>query len=99
MYIVVRKFNKMRDMDEVARRAEAGVVPILRQAPGFKAYYICDGGFGVGFSVSIFESREAAATEASAKALMWIKENLSDLYEGQPEVISGDVLTYVPAPN
>ena len=73
MYVVIRKFNKMRELDEVARRAEAGVGPLLREAPGFKAYYICDGGHGVGFSVTIFESRAAAATEASAKALIWIQ--------------------------
>jgi hypothetical protein len=34
MYAVIRKFNKMRSVEEVARRAEAGLVPILRQAPG-----------------------------------------------------------------
>ena len=95
MYVVIRKFNKMRELDEVARRAEAGVGPLLREAPGFKAYYVCDGGHGVGFSVTVFESRAAAATEASAKALIWIKENLRDLYEGQPEVTSGDVLAFV----
>jgi hypothetical protein len=95
MYVVIRKFNNMRAVDEAARRAEAGIGPLLRQAPGFRAYYVCDGGHGIGFSVSLFESRAAAATEASAKALLWIKENLADLYEGQPEVTSGEVLASV----
>src|SRR4051812_41453869 len=40
MYIAALGSSKMRDRDEVAQRVEAGVLPILGQAPGLKAYYV-----------------------------------------------------------
>jgi hypothetical protein len=33
MYIVIRKFNRMRSVAEAARRAESGVGELLRQSP------------------------------------------------------------------
>jgi hypothetical protein len=56
---VLRRYRNMR-VNEAARRAEAGVVDMLKQTAGFRAYYIVDGGGGVGLSVSIFESRKQA---------------------------------------
>jgi hypothetical protein len=91
MYVVIRKFRNMRSVHEAARRAKAGLAPILKQTPGFKAYYIFDGGNGVGGSVTLFESRESAMV-ASQSSLLWIKENLADLYEGDPELIAGEVV-------
>lgn len=91
MYVVIRKFNNMRSVDEAARRAEVGLGPILKQTPGFKAYYVFDGGNGVGGSVTLFESRESAMV-VSQSSLLWLKENLADLYEGEPELTSGEVL-------
>src|SRR5262249_27977091 len=57
MYVVIRKFRNMRSVQEAARRAKAGLAPILKQTPGFKSYYIFDAGNGVGGSVTLFESR------------------------------------------
>ena len=96
MYAVIRKFNKMRSIDEAARRAESGLVPILRQAPGFQGYYIVNGGNDTVVSISMFETPDAAQ-EAHRRAMDWIKENLSDLVEGQPEVITGQVVVSIPA--
>ena len=91
MYVVIRKFRNMHSLHEAARRAKLGLAPILTQTPGFKAYYIFDGGNGVGGSGTLFESRESAMV-ASQSSLLWLKENLADLYEGEPELTSGEVL-------
>jgi len=48
MYVVIRKFSAMRSVPEAARRAESGIGQILKQSPGFVAYYVFDGGNGVG---------------------------------------------------
>jgi hypothetical protein len=94
MYVVIRKIRGMRDIGEAARRAAEGVGAVLRQTPGFKAYYIFDDGQGGG-SVTLFDSREAAEA-ANEKAIAWIKENLASFYDGQPpEVIQGGVVATV----
>lgn len=90
MYVVTRRYEKIR-IDEAARRAEKGVGDILKSTPGFRGYYVVDGGDGVGLSVSLFDSREAAVA-ASDKAMAWIRENLSDIYEGEPQVTAGEAL-------
>ena len=97
MYAVVRKFNKMRSVDEVARRAEAGLAPILRQSPGFQGYYVVNGGNDVGVSITLFDTRDAVQ-EAHRRAMAWIKDNLSDFYEGEPEVTMGEVVVSIAAP-
>jgi hypothetical protein len=96
MYAVLRKFNNMRNIDEAGRRAVDGLGPMLRQMPGFKGYYVFTGGGSVGASFTLFESQEAAQA-AHQKALGWIRANLADLYEGEPEIVAGEVLGQVTA--
>jgi hypothetical protein len=60
MFMVVRKYGLAGPAGEAARRVEAGLVPLLRRAPGLRAYHAFDGGDGIGGSVSLFESEEAA---------------------------------------
>jgi hypothetical protein len=96
MYAVIRKFNQMSNVDEAARRAEDGLVPILSKAPGFRGYYIVKAGGTLAVSITIFESEEAGK-QAHQRALSWINDNLSDVFEGTPEVIAGQVLLNVSA--
>jgi len=70
MYVVIRKFSAMGSVPEAARRAESGIGQILKQSPGFVAYYVFDGGNGVGGSVTLFEDRgKANAAKAPASCL------------------------------
>jgi heme-degrading monooxygenase HmoA len=94
MYAVIRKFTKMRSVEEAARRAEAGLAPILRQSPGFQGYYVVNGGNDVGLSITLFDTQDAVQ-EAQRRAMAWIKDNLGDLYEGEPDVTTGEVLVSV----
>jgi hypothetical protein len=96
MYAVVRKFNHMRSIDEAGRRAANGLGPILKQSPGFIAYYVVRFGDESGGSITLFETREAAQ-EAQKKAMSWLKTNLADLTDEEPEVMAGDVLAAVTA--
>src|SRR5215218_9601175 len=88
MYVVIRKFSAMRSVPGAARRAESGIGQILKQSPGFVAYYVFDGGNGVGGSVTLFEDR-GKANAANEKALAWIRGSLFDLIEGDPEISQG----------
>jgi hypothetical protein len=91
MYLVIRKFSRMRTVQEAVRRAETGIGELMKQSPGFRGYYIFDAGEGVAGSVTFFEDRESAMA-ANAKALAWIQASLSDLIDGEPEVVAGEVL-------
>jgi hypothetical protein len=93
MYAVVRRI-KMHSIDEAARRAADGLGPVFKQSPGFVAYHVVQFGEDSGGSVTLFETR-AAAEEANQKALTWIRENLADLADGEPEVLQGEVLASV----
>ena len=90
MYAVIRKFNRMRSPEEAARRAEAGLIPILRQSPGFRGYYVIRNDEMI-VSISMFDTQDAVQ-DAHLRAVGWIKDNLSDLVDGEPEVISGEVV-------
>jgi hypothetical protein len=94
MYVVIRKFTKMRSMPEAARRAESGIGQMLKKSPGFLGYYVFDGGNGIGGSVTLFDSRDAAIA-ANEMALAWVRASLSDLIDGEPEITAGEVLAVV----
>jgi hypothetical protein len=94
MYLVIRKFSRMRTVREAARRAESGIGKLMKEASGFRAYYIFDAGDGVAGSVTLFDTRDAAEA-ANEKALTWIKGSLGDLIDGEPEIIAGEVLAAV----
>jgi hypothetical protein len=91
MYVVTRRYRSMRSMTEAAARSEAGLAPMLIAATGFKGYHIIDAGDGVGLSVTMFETREDAE-RVKDRAMDWIRQNLADLYEGEPEVTAGEVI-------
>jgi hypothetical protein len=36
MYVVIRRFRKMRSVAEASRRAESGIGQMLKTSPGFR---------------------------------------------------------------
>ena len=95
MYVITRRFKSLSSVAEAAARAEAGLAPMMLAATGFKGYHIIDAGGGVGLSVTMFETREDA-DRVKDRALDWIRQNLSDLYQGEPEVTAGEVIYSAP---
>jgi len=91
MYIVTRRVEGLRSIAEATQRAEAGLVPLLEQATGFKGYHIVDAGGGVGLSVTMFDSRENAE-RVRDQAMAWIKANMADLWQGEPLITAGEVV-------
>jgi hypothetical protein len=94
-YLTIRKYSGTGAPEEIGRRVREGLLPTLRQEPGFRAYYAApiDGGGGV-FSVSVFDDREAMLA-ANAHALDWAASNLADLPTGAPEVTTADVKVHL----
>ena len=49
----------------------------------------------VGVSITLFDSQDAVQ-EAHRRAMTWIRDNLSEFYEGEPDVTMGEVVVSVP---
>ncbi len=92
MYVTIRQYETT-SVEEVARRVQQGFVPIMRQAPGYIAYYAVDAGAGVVASISIFET-QAQAEESTRMAAAWVRQNIVDLFAGPPELTSGQVVAH-----
>jgi hypothetical protein len=82
-------------MQKIAKQINEGFLPIVRNIPGFVAYYVVDVGNGLGISISIFEDQDGAERSA-AEAKEHIRENLASLFPNPPEIMDGEVLVKSP---
>ncbi len=77
-------------VDEFKQLVNETFLPIIKEAPGFRAYYSLDTGDGRIASVSVFDDR--AGAEASTRmAADNIKENMASVAPIPPEVLEGEV--------
>ena len=88
MFVTIRRYAAGARADEVARRVGEGLVPVLQQQPGFRAYYAFMGEDGHPVSVSIVD----AAVVANERAREWVAANMADLIPDPPEVSMGEML-------
>jgi hypothetical protein len=70
------RYTYSGDAQELGRKAEDGLLPILQSQPGFKAYSVSVTDDEI-FSFSAWDSREDAEA-ANAAAADWVAENMSD---------------------
>jgi hypothetical protein len=63
MYATVRRFEGVTDPGEAGRRVSEGWVPLVKEVPGFVAYYWVDAGNGVVVSTSVFEGQSEAEAQ------------------------------------
>jgi hypothetical protein len=68
-----------------------GFVPLLRQVPGFVAYYWVDAGDGVMVSTSVFEDR-SGADKSVETAADFVRNNLTSLLPNPPQITAGQVV-------
>jgi hypothetical protein len=91
MYAVVRRYSGVTDPDEAGRRVEDQFVDILREVPGFVAYYWVDAGDGVMLSTSVFDT-EPEEEESTKRAGEFVHASLESLLPNPPEVTAGHVV-------
>jgi hypothetical protein len=91
VFVTIRRYAAGARADEVARRVGEGLVPVLQQQPGFRAYYAFVGEDGRPVSVSIVANRDAAVV-ANQRAREWVAANMADLIPDPPEVSMGEML-------
>ena len=92
MFTIVRKFRLTRgSAEEIARRVRESFVPLLRELPGFREYYLLEGGPGVLISIRVFDSADEALA-SNEIAANWMRDNVLEFVKGMPEVMAGSVL-------
>jgi hypothetical protein len=91
MYAVVRRYEGVTDPAEAGRRVQDGFVGILREVPGFVAYYWVDAGDGVMYSTSIFQD-QAGEEESTNRAADYVRAHLESLLPNPPHVTAGHVV-------
>ena len=96
MYASVRQYTINPGQDrvgEAARDMHGGLGPLLRQAPGFVAYYVLDAGNNTVVAISVFES-QAAEEAAERAALDWIRQHMASLASSPPSIAAGEVIAH-----
>lgn len=94
MFASVRRYQFQGSLKELAQRAEAELVPILRQNPGFIAYYIVDGGDGHLASISMFDTAWSAH-RSNEQAAAWVRTEAKAYLPEPPVITSGEILVGV----
>jgi hypothetical protein len=92
MYVAIRQYGLLTNepVEKVWQGVREGFIPIIRNAPGFLAYYALDSGDGTLTSISIFEHR-AGAERSNKLAEDWVGTTLSSALPTSPEIIVGEV--------
>ena len=76
MFTSIRNYKvKHGSAEELARRVREGFVPLIRQMPGFRSYYLLDGGPDVLITISRFDSADEAFA-SNEKAANWVRNNV-----------------------
>ena len=91
MYTVVRRYDGVTDPAEAGRRVREGFIQLIREVPGFVAYYWVDAGDGVMFSTSVFQD-QAGAEESVKRAADYVRSNMASLLPNPPQVMAGEVV-------
>lgn len=91
MYITIRKYRLNADINNVYERIMADLIPLLKSAPGFEAYWsvVCDDGAIAGISMFDTEEHSKAAHD---QTLGWVNAHIRELVVLPPEAMFGGVL-------
>jgi hypothetical protein len=94
MHATIRRYESVDQgrTDELIKKVNVSLVPLLSKLPGFAGYRFIDHGEGVMTSVGLFDT-EAQADESSRIAANWVtEEKLDELVPKAPQIMSGRVV-------
>jgi len=74
MYVAIRQYGLLTNgpAEKVMQGIGEGFIPIIKNAPGFLAYYTLDSGGGTLTSVSVFEHRVGPKGRTSCPRVGWV---------------------------
>jgi len=76
VHVRMTRYTTDGDVNELVKRAEDGVLPLLQSQPGFQAYSLALSGNEI-FSFSVWDT-PAEAEAANAATADWVAENMAD---------------------
>jgi hypothetical protein len=95
MFISIRKYTNVISVNEVQQRVEQEFLPLLKQNPGFRGYYLVDCASpesgNIVTSISLFDSWESALASNDI-AKQFIKARLADLLPDPAQAVGGEVI-------
>ena len=89
MYAVMRRYAGAAELAEALVKHEAEVTALLTGVRGFKAYYALQTAEGGVATMTICED-QAGTQESSRRAAEWVRNNLTGLSIGAPEITEGE---------
>jgi hypothetical protein len=96
MHATIRRYESIDQSrkGELVKKVDEGLLPTLRELPGFNGYSLIDAGDGVMTSVGFFDT-SAQADESSRIAASWLREQkLETALPNAPKITSGDVVVH-----
>ena len=94
MNCIIRRYESIDQSrkSELVKKVDEGLLPTLRELPGFHGYSLIDAGDGVMTSVGFFDT-SAQADESTRIAASWLREQkLDSVLSTQPKITTGDVV-------
>ena len=96
MFATIRRYESVDPSrtDELIKKADETLVPILSDVPGFSGYHLIQAGDRVFTSVGFYDT-SAHADEANRVASDWVREQkLETALPSPPTVTAGDVVVH-----
>ena len=96
MHATIRRYESIDQSrkSELVKKVDEGLLPTLRELPGFHGYSLIDAGDGVMTSVGFFDT-SAQADESTRIAASWLREQkLDSVLSTQPMITRGDVVVH-----
>lgn len=92
MYITIRS-RKMAvgSIKELMTTLESGLLPLIKNCPGYIGYYLIDSGDSVVSAISLFDD-QSTAEDSNEVAENWVRDNLNRLVPNPATIISGQVI-------
>lgn len=92
MHVVIRRYRvRLGTIRAVVSHAERQLLPLVRELPGFAAYYLADVGAGVLATIALFQTADGAAAAVRLQS-EWFRDEWASLLPLPPEVVTGEVL-------
>jgi hypothetical protein len=102
MYAVIRRYEGVQSVDEVVRRVNEGLAPLISQVPGYVSYWGIDAGGGTvasDSSADLVDPRVACDPDAKRVLVCWTRKPATGDRTVAAQVVDGTSLgTLVGAP-
>lgn len=92
MYVVVRRYAGAQKLIDVMVERQAEIKDLISSVPGFRAYYALNTGNGGVATITACDD-QAGTSESSRRAAEWVRNNVSGVTIGPPEITEGE--TYI----